>query len=622
MVPESLGTTAAANPTPGESAFYYFARDCLTPHNRVTCWYEPYLLGRRATAKPDFVVFEKDLGLVIVEVKDWRIADIEKFEQREVKLRSDQGTRTNPLVQMEGHYAVLKDRLREAGLTHGTGPHRGKPKLPITCLAAFPYITTSQYTGAKLDGVVPVDRVLLQDELEKARTGASGTRLLTEKVEPKVLFPAAPLAQGEAAVLAQALSPACAVSLPQRRGEGKARLQEELVHLDALQSRVAYKLKRGHRIVEGVAGTGKTMILVERCRYLTEHDPRVKRSLILCFNIALARYIERLAQERAPDPSKGSIEVTHFYELCAQVLREAVPYEGKQEDYYADVRQLALDAAKGSESGVRPYDAIYVDEGQDFDEGMFALVASLLRKDGDLVVALDPEQVLYRRRFSWKAIGIDVAGKRPTVLPTAYRGTVELQRFAGALLKRGEEEQSAQLTLGFAKTTTHGEWPEFRSCASHGDAAEFVAEDVRRLIDAGDYRRSEIAVVYDDKIYAEDAGRDGMRYGSRDFAKALQREMRARGTPARWVSQDYRAKEEFDITTDRVALISLHSAKGLDFDLVYLVLGDSVSELDGAARQRLYVGVTRAKHHLVIVYTRKTEVVRALEAARREAKQG
>jgi DNA helicase II / ATP-dependent DNA helicase PcrA len=59
----------------------------------------------------------------------------------------------------------------------------------------------------------------------------------------------------------------------------------------------------------------------------------------------------------------------------------------------------------------------------------------------------------------------------------------------------------------------------------------------------------------------------------------------------------------FDITTDRVSLISIHSAKGLDFDLVYLVGVDRIIPTD-ETRERLirllYVAITRAKYKLVI----------------------
>ncbi|MFO7785243.1 MAG: 3'-5' exonuclease, partial [Desulfatiglandales bacterium] len=74
-----------------------------------------------------------------------------------------------------------------------------------------------------------------------------------------------------------------------------------------------------------------------------------------------------------------------------------------------------------------------------------------------------------------------------------------------------------------------------------------------------------------------------------------------------WVSRDVRAKEMYDITTDRVSLISVHSAKGLDFDLVYLVGMDRmrpVGVMWEKALSLVFTAMTRAKYRLVIPYVR------------------
>jgi superfamily I DNA/RNA helicase len=73
-----------------------------------------------------------------------------------------------------------------------------------------------------------------------------------------------------------------------------------------------------------------------------------------------------------------------------------------------------------------------------------------------------------------------------------------------------------------------------------------------------------------------------------------------------------RAKEGFDITKDRVSLISIHSSKGLDFDLVYLIGIDHIRPTDAykeTAISIVYVAMTRAKYRLVIPYVEETEIV-------------
>ena len=88
------------------------------------------------------------------------------------------------------------------------------------------------------------------------------------------------------------------------------------------------------------------------------------------------------------------------------------------------------------------------------------------------------------------------------------------------------------------------------------------------------------------------------------------------GIPAFWVSQDVRSKEMYDITTDRVSLISIHSSKGLDFDLVYLVGIDHIRRTEDTKEALIaiiYVAMTRAKYRLVIPYVEETEIIKLIK---------
>ena len=109
----------------------------------------------------------------------------------------------------------------------------------------------------------------------------------------------------------------------------------------------------------------------------------------------------------------------------------------------------------------------------------------------------------------------------------------------------------------------------------------------------------------------------GFKYQGKEVPGRLLKKLESAGIPTNWVSQDVRAKELFDITTDRVSLISIHSAKGLDFDLVYLVGVDKIIPTD-ETRDRLirllYVAITRAKYRLVIPYVEETEFITRFKA--------
>jgi superfamily I DNA/RNA helicase len=302
--------------------------------------------------------------------------------------------------------------------------------------------------------------------------------------------------------------------------------------------------------------------------------------------------------------------VFHFFELCARILAEPVHFENEDSDYYELVSREALEKVIHGASSVDPFDAILVDEGQDFSQEMLKILVNLLRPGGDFVVSLDAYQDLYRRKFPWKSLGIHARG-RIHHLKHVYRNTVEIfeftQRFIGKAV--GVEKQPQLLPMDFA---FHGDWPELRRFRTPEEAEGFVVNDMNVCIDRQDYKRSEIAILYDDKVY----GPDRFAYDNRALPMRMLKRLEDEGIPATWVSQDVRSKELFDVTTDRVSVISIHSAKGLDFDLVYLIGMDRIRLTDGTKAHLIplvYVAMTRAKYRLVIPYSDETELIRRME---------
>jgi len=314
-----------------------------------------------------------------------------------------------------------------------------------------------------------------------------------------------------------------------------------------------------------------------------------------------------LIQEKGLGIGENGIEVYHFYELCSQILGESVHYENEDSEYYDLVTQETLEKLKNGESYIGSFDAILIDEGQDFQADMLMVLLNLLKPEGNLVIGLDSYQDLYRRKFSWKSVGIRASG-RTRHLKKVYRNTKEIsdstQRFIGETLGTGRQASTLPFDFAF-----HGELPEFHRFANLDEIQDFLIDDLKRCIASEDYKRSEIAIIYDDKIY----GPSRFTYDNRALPMRILNKLDTSGVPAFWVSQDARSKEMYDITTDRVSLISIHSSKGLDFDLVYLIGIDhitSTEETKAALNALVYVAMTRAKYRLVIPYTEETELIR------------
>lgn len=606
MSPEDI--TGLEGVTEGEINVFRFLREVAKPDRDFSCWYSPFvgIVGRA----PDFLLFGKELGLLVLEVKDWVLPQIlaADFHRFIVRVSGKDEARTNPDKQAKGYVDALMERLRALpdfrSVESGTA---GKLKIPIGRMVLFPHIKRQDFLDKEpLPVIIPPERVLFQDDLDPGGSlfADSSGQTFRKRLDAVLPFKLKPLTHQETEKLKNLIWPEF-IQLPARLGEGKARFQKEVLALDEAQARLARRLGQGHQIIKGPPGSGKTLVLVHRCCQLRRYHPRIGRIMLLCYNIALASYLKRLLQEKGVGLGEGGVEVRHFYELCAAVLGERVEFDQADSDYYQLVVQETLEALAGGKSHLGTFGAVLVDEGQDFSNEMLQVVLRLLAPGGDLILALDSYQDLYRREASWRSAGIAARG-RTHYLGNVYRNTFEIfefsQRFMGVAPK---ENYQARLQLDYL---CHGDPPQLLRFSDLDEIEAFLETDIRRRISGGEYQRSEIAVIYDDKTY----GAGSFAYDGRDYPCRLRRRLEEAGIPLKWVSEDVRAKEMFDVSTDRVSLVSIHSGKGLDFDLVYLVGVDRIvpspQTMDILLRL-LYVGITRAKHRLVIPFLQETAFI-------------
>lgn len=594
----------------GEKKVHRFLREAAKPHEDFIAWHEASLGSVRT--EPDFILFGKKLGLLVLEVKDWTLHQIKAYNPFEFTLSLSGKTvkKINPDKQVKGYVNALMERLKSCQEFLSDHPGReGRLKIPIGRMVVFPNVEREAYCDRALQWLIPLERVLFKEDLAadgEILGDPSGKKFL-DRMAASLPFQFKGLSRREFEKLMLIMWPESQIVLPLREGHGKAHFQREVQALDEAQAKMALRLKPGHQVIKGPPGSGKTLVLVHHCSHLHKFQGK-KRILFVCFNIALVSYLKRLIHEKGLGTGDKGIHVYHFYQLCAKILGEPLHYENEEGDYYACIVEETLSRLRTGRHSVEPFDAVFVDEAQDFSDEMLRTLLCLLKEGGDLVLAMDTYQDLYRRKSPWSGLGIKAAGRVHT-LRKAYRNTAEIHAFTQRFLGL-EEQDERQLALD---TAFHGEIPLIKPFRSTEEAEAFVIRDMTESLGAGEYKRSEIAVIYDDKIYTG----EGFAYDNRALPMRLLRRLEEAGIPATWVSQDVRAKEMYDVTTDRVSLISIHSSKGLDFELVYLVGMDRIRgtektwpDLHGLS----YVAMTRARYRLVIPYVEETELIARMKS--------
>lgn len=86
--------------------------------------------------------------------------------------------------------------------------------------------------------------------------------------------------------------------------------------IDLQQEQLARSMGDGHRVIHGVAGSGKTLILGYRCLHLAKAV--TKPILVLCFNITLAARLRCFIDEKG---ISEKVKIHHFHEWCSLQLK-------------------------------------------------------------------------------------------------------------------------------------------------------------------------------------------------------------------------------------------------------------------------------------------------------------
>jgi hypothetical protein len=606
MIPEEIEQFT----TDGEEQVYRFLSVVAKPDTDYIVWYSPDIRGR----EPDFVLYNDDIGLVIFEVKDWSLEQIIEADKKQFRLflNGREEIRKNPMQQAREYFSACMDALKKDGrlLSAEHGFH-GNPRVPVSCGVIFPNINKMEFEGKSLETVVEKNKIFFWDDLHpesplmRDGSGKKFHDVFLEKFTPR--FPCQ-LTGKEKLYLKQIIFPVVRIEQPRKTEKAEfTSLETRISSLDHHQEALARKYDGGHRILKGPSGCGKTLILIHKAFFLLRYNPAVTSILFVCFNITLVRYIKRLLAQKQVAIGENGVSVMHFYELCERVTGDKVDYEGQDQDYY----QIVLDDAIENSKTYRKYDAVLIDEGQDFSDDMFTVIMNLLNPATDiLTIALDEKQNIYSKTRNWKELGIHARGRTHTI-KYIYRSTNELTEFAahfaGGDKETPESGKPRQGSLFPGYFDYHGPYPAIGKYQNLDELLSFIADECNRLVNEKQYPLSEIAILYTKSTVSG--------HEVDILPVMIGRALDNRGVLYDWVSEDYRAKKSYDVTTDSVTVSTIHSVKGFDYAAVLVVGLDFLDQSRWTAKQincLTYVAITRARFRLYTPYLLKNQIMNKL----------
>lgn len=437
------------------------------------------------------------------------------------------------------------------------------------------------------------------------------------------------------------------------------------------QREVLYLPPQGHVVVLGTAGSGKTTLAILRSLYLS--DPTTDhggRTLLVTFNRCLVTYMNHLAAEatdylvdvrnyhrfalgylgsrnKAPwncvsglderlqniDRAKSELRAkgvqSTVLDRSDQFINDELEWIQQhgivdQQSYVAGSRTgrnttrvaradrpvifdlykryLTLRRQEGklydwcdvastvyselqSDKGERYYRHVVIDEGQDFSPEMLRSLSLAVPVDGSLTFFGDIAQQIYGHRMTWRSAGL--SARRIWRFEDNYRNTRQIAKLAIALAEMPHLPDDPDLVEP-RSPAADGPPPAKKKFSSEPNELEFVIDQGRRAA-----RTGTVAILFRTRNQIPP-------YLKNSDATQLHRSLDSWPTGPGLFYGTY------------------HSAKGLEFDAVFLPLlseirwphppdVEAIGEQDATTRDArlLYVGITRAKADLILTYTGK-----------------
>jgi hypothetical protein len=539
---------------------------------------------------PDFVIIHPRRGILILETKDWKLETIQKASRQAWDIIPDGQLKVvkNPLEQAR-HCAIQVVRAleKDAQLIHADGPHQGKLAFPWGHGVVFTNITRKQFTDAGLDQAIDAHYAICKDEM-------------LESAEPEEfqqrLWHMFPHAFGNAISLPQ-LERVRWIMFPEVRIPVQSALFTEadkddvpdiMRVMDLQQEQMARSLGEGHRVIHGVAGSGKTMILGYRAEHLAKF-PSAKPILVLCYNKPLAQKLQ------ATFAAKGlgdRVHVRNFHKWCRDQL---VAYGQPVPEGFGDkVFQAQVDnVIRGVERKQIPsgqYQAVLIDEGHDFQPEWLKLVTQMVDPEtNSLLVLYDSAQDIYgkskARGFSFKSVGIQAAG-RTTILRINYRNTKQILQTANLVaakfLSPEEQDDDGVPVVRPVSCGREGQEPLIIRLPNASDEPARIADVLASAHEEG-HAWGDMAVLCRKQAQMEEVGRV----------------LKARKLP----HHVRKSSGAFDPLANTIKVMTMHVSKGLEFPVVALC---GVGQMPGAGEDEreearlFYVAATRATQRLAI----------------------
>lgn len=321
--------------------------------------------GREIDGEADFVIANSKMGILVVEVKGGRVAVDENNEWTSTDRHNICQKIKNPVEQARNSKYELLKKLKE----HPSFPGNF---INIVHAVILPHVAEPKFS---LRPDMPLKIFAFEHDIER----------MDEWVEERLLIEgkqASPELLGDKSLDALDDMLAKPISMRVRLNSNIREDMKDILLKTEEQVFILRELEENRRMaISGAAGTGKTVLAMEKAHLLSDGGLRV---LLLCFNRPLGSYLSR---QLADLPG---VTATHFHSFARQIAI-AAGCDPQTLDYEKAAKDLVENFVKAD---IDEYDAILIDEGQDFKDDWLTSLEVCVKgsNEGVLYIFYDDNQ--------------------------------------------------------------------------------------------------------------------------------------------------------------------------------------------------------------------------------------
>jgi hypothetical protein len=524
-------------------------------------WQSKDAEGRPRDGEADFVIAHPRRGILVLEAKGGAIRhDPRTGRWTSTDWHGQVHTIRDPFDQVRYSKYTLQEQLE-------TMLGRSRRRLNVGHAVAFPNVVVDEpWLGPDKPRHIILDRADLAD-----LSGWVGRVLAYYRggAKQREIAPGEEAIQALVKLLGKTweLHPALWGDIVQEREQIIRVTEQQYLILDALQ-------RQRRAAICGCAGSGKTLLAVEKATGLAYQGFHV---LLTCFNKHLAADLQARLKFRA------NLDIASFHALCYDLAKRAGVLPEKRDDDAFFNQQLPEALMQAADALDVRYDAIIVDEGQDFQENWWIPLQMLLRDpdDGILYIFFDDNQRLYVRH------GAFPIQQPPYLLSVNCRNTQNIHQ---VVMKFYEAEG--------AEEAPHARGPLGRPVAvvpyPGSQGLQITLQEVLRILSVDQQVPTGEIVVLTSRLRSKRRLLDGS------------------------AGDGLRLTDTWPTPRGQVYCTTIYDFKGLERAVVILAdIGRWPPEWDEMVRL-LYVGCSRARNHLIVLLDQNApaRVRRAFTVAR------